>query len=107
MAAKLAVTWAPNDWLKVTPSIFYQDVRTGDTDSFDTQYSNPSDGKFAIGHSQALPSDDPTTISTLKVEAVRGDLQVTSVTSNYSRRATWETDSPSSRTTPFSATHGR
>ena len=92
VAAKLALTLAPNDWLRITPSIFYQDVYIHDSGNYDLTYSNPDQGQFRIAHSQRLPADDPNVISTLKVEATRDDLAVTSVTSNYQRRVTWETD---------------
>ena len=90
--AKLAVLWAPNDWLKVTPSVFYQDIAIHDSGNYDLAFSNPGQGRFDIAHSQRLPSDDPNVVSTLKVEAVRGPIAITSVTSNYQRRVTWETD---------------
>ena len=91
-AAKVALTWAPNDWLKVTPSVFYQDVYSHDTSSYDLEFSNPGAGEFAIAHSQSLPADDPNVVSVLKVDAVRGDVALTSITSNYQRRVTFETD---------------
>ena len=91
-AAKLALTWAPNDWLRVTPSLFYQDVYIHDSGNYDLTYSNPGQGQFRIAHSQQLPADDPNVVSTLKLEAIRGDVAITSVTSNYQRRVTWETD---------------
>lgn len=92
-AAKLALTWAPNDWLKVTPSVYYQDVYYNDSGSYDLQFSDPSQGRFEIAHSQPLPADDPNVVSSLKIDAAaRDDLQITSVTSNYQRRVTWRTD---------------
>jgi outer membrane receptor protein involved in Fe transport len=90
--AKLAVTWAPTDWLKLTPSVFYQDIYIHDSGNYDLAFSNPDRGRFAIAHSQRLPSDDPNVVSTLKLDAVRGNIALTSITSNYQRRVTWETD---------------
>jgi iron complex outermembrane recepter protein len=91
-AAKVALTYAPTDWLKITPSIFYQDVYSHDTSSYDLDFSNPNAGQFAIAHSQPLPSDDPNVVSVLKVDAVRDDVALTSITSNYQRRVTFEAD---------------
>ncbi len=91
-AARLALTWAPNDWLRITPSVFYQDVYQHDSGNYDLTYSDPSAGKFRIAHSQQLPADDPNSVATFKVEATRGNVAVTSITSNYQRRVTWQTD---------------
>ena len=91
-AAKVALTWALNDSVRITPAIFYQDVYTHDTNSYDLDFSDPGAGKFAIAHSQRLPADDPNVVSTLKVDAVRDDLALTSITSNYQRRVTFTTD---------------
>jgi iron complex outermembrane recepter protein len=91
-AAKLALTWAPNEWLRITPSIFYQDVYIHDAGNYDLTFSNPGEGRFAIAHSQRLPADDPNSIASLKIDAVRGDVAFASITSNYQRRVTWETD---------------
>jgi iron complex outermembrane recepter protein len=92
VAAKVALTVAPNDWLRITPSVFYQDVYIHDSGNYDLTYSNPDQGQFRIAHSQRLPADDPNVVSTLKIEANHDDFAVTSVTSNYQRRVTWETD---------------
>jgi iron complex outermembrane recepter protein len=92
VAAKVALTVAPTDWLRITPSVFYQDVYIHDSGNYDLTYSNPDEGQFRIAHSQRLPADDPNVISTLKLEATHDDFAVTSVTSNYQRRVTWETD---------------
>ena len=91
-AAKVSLTWAPADWLKVTPSFFYQDVHTNDTSSYDLDFSDPGKGQFNAAHSQALPADDPISVGTIKVDAVRGDIALTSITSNYQRRVTFATD---------------
>jgi iron complex outermembrane receptor protein len=90
--AKVALTWAPTDWMKVTPSVFYQSVTTHDAGNYDLTFSDPSNGVFEIAHSQRLPSSDPTTIPSLKIEATRGDVAFTSITSNYRRNFKFETD---------------
>ena len=38
VAAKLALTVAPNDWLRITPSVFYQDVYIHDSGNYDLTY---------------------------------------------------------------------
>ena len=90
--AKVALTWAPTDWLQVTPSIYYQDVRIQDGGNYDLMFSDPDNGQFNIAHSQRLPSDDPNVIAAIKLDAQRGDYAISSVTSNYTRRVTWATD---------------
>ena len=74
------------------PSIYYQDVRIQDGGNYDLMFSDPSNGQFNIAHSQRLPSDDPNVIAAIKLDAQRGDYAISSVTSNYTRRVTWETD---------------
>jgi len=91
-AAKVAVTWAPNDWIKITPAVFYQEIYNHDTGSYDLHFSDPGTGRFEIAHSQRLPANDPNVVSTLKIEAVRADVALTSITSNYQRRVTFTTD---------------
>ncbi len=91
-AAKVALTWAPTDWLQITPSVFYQRVFNHDSGNYDLHFSNPSDGNFAIAHSQQLPATDPSVVSALKIEANRGELAYTSITSNYQRRIKFTTD---------------
>ncbi|HTB65111.1 MAG TPA: TonB-dependent receptor [Steroidobacteraceae bacterium] len=90
--AKVALTWAPSDWLRITPSVYYQNVHTQDSGSYDLTFSDPDNGQFNIAHSQRLPSDDPNVVAAIKLDAVRGDIAISSVTSNYTRRVTWETD---------------
>ncbi|MEJ0008412.1 MAG: TonB-dependent receptor [Steroidobacteraceae bacterium] len=48
--AKVAVTWAPTDWLQITPSVYYQDVRIQDSGNYDLTFSNPDSGVFDIAH---------------------------------------------------------
>ena len=91
-AAKLAVTWAPSDGLRITPSVYYQDVYQHDSGNYDLNFSNPGQGIFGIAHSQQLPGDDQNTISSVKIESLQGSFDITSITSDYQRRATWETD---------------
>jgi len=90
IAAKVATTWAPTDWLQVTPSVFYQRVHNHDSGNYDLEFSHP--GEYNIAHSQQLPATDPSVVSVLKVEANRSGLAFTSITSNYQRRVTFTTD---------------
>ena len=91
-AARVAFAWAPTDWLQITPSVFYQDVYNHDSGNYDLHFSNPGSGDFAIAHSQRLPASDPSVVSALRMEANRGDLSFTSITSHYSRRLQFHTD---------------
>jgi iron complex outermembrane recepter protein len=91
-AAKVAFTWAPTDWLQLTPSVFYQRVYNHDSGNYDLHFSDPSNGHFEIAHSQRLPANDPSVVSVLKAEANRADLTFTSITSNYQRRLQFHTD---------------
>jgi outer membrane receptor protein involved in Fe transport len=91
-AARVAMTWAPVDWLQITPSVFYQRVYNHDSGNYDLHFSDPGDGDFKIAHSERLPASDPSTVAALHVEANRGGLTFTSITSHYHRQLKFTTD---------------
>jgi iron complex outermembrane recepter protein len=80
-----ALKWAPTDTVSITPSIYYQELRLGDTSAYWPSLSNPSASNFENGNAQRSPSTDPFTLSAVKVEWDAGFAQLTSNTSYYSR----------------------
>jgi iron complex outermembrane recepter protein len=80
-----ALKWAPTDTLSITPSIYHQELRLGDTSAYWPSLSNPSASNFENGNAQRSPSTDPFTLSAVKIEWDAGFAQLTSNTSYYSR----------------------
>jgi outer membrane receptor protein involved in Fe transport len=81
-----AVKWAPIDTLSITPSIYYQQLRLGDTSSYWPSLSNPEDSSFNNGNAQRNPSTDPFYLAAVKVEWDAGGTHLTSNTSYFSRQ---------------------
>jgi len=113
---RAALTYAPVDFLKITPSVFYQQVHWNDEPTFDngsgtysdtmTQnwgslnptYSNVSAGRLVFQGYLLQPSDDKLFLPALKVEARLADIAFTSSTSYMHRKYDGEQDF----TTPMS-----
>jgi iron complex outermembrane recepter protein len=87
-AVRLAMTWAPSDQLKITPSIFYQNLQTNDTSLYWDSLSNPGDQIFQNGRTLRQPSKDVFVLPALAVEYNLGFASVLSNTSFFNRQAT-------------------
>jgi outer membrane receptor protein involved in Fe transport len=99
--ARLAVTWKPNDVLEITPSIYYQRLYINDTAAYWVALSDPGSNVYRNGNAATNPSDDPFTLSAIKVKWDLGFAELFSNTSFYDRnqkstsdytqylRATW------------------
>jgi iron complex outermembrane receptor protein len=85
--ARIAVLVRPFDWLRVTPSIYYQYRHTDDNDIYYPSDSNPNAGKFRSGKLLAQPTTDRFTLSTLKLEASGRLVDLISITSYFDRNA--------------------
>ncbi len=77
--------WAPTDTVSVTPSIYYQELRLGDTSAYWPSLSNPGASRFENGNAQRNPSTDPFFLSAVKIEWDAGFAHFTSNTSYYAR----------------------
>jgi len=84
-AAKLAFLWAPIENLRITPSIYYQDVKLNDTPFFWQGLSNPSDGVFNNGNLLTATSDDRFTLPALKIDWRFSGMELISDTSYFDR----------------------
>ncbi len=80
-----ALKWAPTDTVSVTPSIYYQELRLGDTSAYWPSLSNPGASRFENGNAQRNPSTDPFSLSAVKIEWDAGFAHFTSNTSYYAR----------------------
>ena len=80
-----ALKWAPTDAVSITPSIYYQELRLGDTSAYWAQLSNAGESNFENGNAQRNPSTDPFSLSAVKIEWDASFAHLTSNTSYYSR----------------------
>jgi outer membrane receptor protein involved in Fe transport len=99
--ARLAVTWKVSDALEITPSIYYQRLYINDTAAYWVSLSDPGANVYRNGNALTNPSDDPFTLSAIKLKWDLGFASLFSNTSFYDRnqqatsdytqylRATW------------------
>lgn len=87
IAFRAAFAFKVNDAVKISPSLFYQVLRRGDSNAFYGNFSNPSKGQFE--NATLLPdvANDYFTLPTLKIEAQLPFADLTSVTSYTHRNA--------------------
>jgi outer membrane receptor protein involved in Fe transport len=86
-SARMALTIAPADAVRITPSLSYQSVRLNDSPIFYVNLSNPDAGVLRNGKLLAEPADDSYYLSTLNVAASLSHAEFTSVTSYFRRTA--------------------
>lgn len=80
-----ALKWAITETLSITPSVYYQELRLGDTSAYWPSLSDPSAVTLENGNAQRNPSTDPFYLTAVKVEWSAGFALLTSNTSFYSR----------------------
>jgi len=84
---RAAVTWMPIDGLKISPSVYYQDLRANGGDGYWETLSNRGDGRYLSGNALGSPSRDKLTLPALKIEYSFGPAELVSNTSYLDRRA--------------------
>jgi outer membrane receptor protein involved in Fe transport len=82
---RAALKWAVTDRLSITPSIYYQQLKLGDTSAYWPSLSDPSAGNFENGNAQRNPSTDPFYLAAVKIDWNAPFAQLTSDTSYFSR----------------------
>ena len=99
--ARLAVKWKVTDALEIMPSIYYQRLQINDTAAYWQGLSNPDANVFRNGNAGTNPSNDPFTLSAIRLKWDLGFASLFSNTSYYNRnqratsdytqylRATW------------------
>jgi iron complex outermembrane recepter protein len=99
--ARLAVKWKVSDSLEITPSIYYQRLQINDTAAYWVSLSNPASNVYRNGNAGTNPSNDPFTLSAIKLKWDMGFASLFSNTAFYDRnqnatsdytqylRATW------------------
>jgi iron complex outermembrane recepter protein len=85
VAARLAFVIQPNDQIKITPSIMYQNSRKHDVDTYWPAYSDVAAGQFNNGTPERIPVPDAYYLPAIKLVADIGKTQLISNTSYYHR----------------------
>jgi outer membrane receptor protein involved in Fe transport len=80
-----ALAWNATDHLQLTPSIFFQNLRLNDTSSIWESLSNVDQGVLRNGHVLQEPTRDQFYLPALKARWELGAVDLTSVTSYFSR----------------------
>jgi outer membrane receptor protein involved in Fe transport len=116
--ARLAVTWKVTDSLEITPSVYYQRLYINDTAAYWVSLSNAGQNVFRNGNAGTNPSDDPFTLSSIKVKWDLGFASLFSNTAFYDRnqkatsdytqylRATWASFGELANTFPAAGDRG-
>ncbi len=80
-----AVTWAPTDNLKITPSLYFQRQSEADLGQYWPSLSDPSDGRFVSGYLAPQPILDRFVLPALKISLDLGGASLYSNTSFMDR----------------------
>jgi iron complex outermembrane recepter protein len=86
-AVRAALTLAPTESLRITPSFSYQSQQRNDSPIFYPYLSNTRAGDFSNGKLLRQPSRDGFTLASLKVEQQFGFARLTAVASYFDRPA--------------------
>ena len=84
-ALRLAGLWQPNDALRVTPSILYQNSQRNDVTIYWPEYSNPGGNSYVSADPTARPEPDVFYLPALNVQADLGPTRLISTTSYFHR----------------------
>jgi iron complex outermembrane recepter protein len=84
--ARLALKWAVNDKVSITPSLYYQRLYLNDTAAVWPELSNIQEGVFRNGNRQTNSSTDPFYLAAIKLDWDLGSAHLTADTSYFSRR---------------------
>ena len=87
-----ALTYAPNSHVRITPSIFYQQVKTNDSGFFDPSLSNVNSDHFVNGNALLTPINDKWYLPSLKVAADIGPVSAALISSYFHRSDQYQLD---------------
>jgi iron complex outermembrane receptor protein len=82
---RIAALWQPNDAIRVTPSILYQNSQRNDVTIYWPEYSNPSKDRYVNANPTARPEPDVFYLPSLNVQADMGPVRLISTTSYFHR----------------------
>jgi iron complex outermembrane receptor protein len=118
VTARAALKWKPSDDVEVTPSIYYQHLKIDDTASYWIALSDPASNVYRTGNARKNSSDDPFSVTAVKVTWNVGFADFYSNTSFLARdmtsnsdytqylRATWQSFGELPNTFPESPADG-
>ena len=86
LVGRAALTWAPVEGLKITPSIFYQRVHVDDSSAYWEAYS-PRHKDYNNANIIAQPSTDRFILPALNMSYDTGDISLISVSSYFDRKS--------------------
>src|ERR1700733_799049 len=84
-ALRLAALWQPNDAIRVTPSILYQNSQRNDVTIYWPEYSNPGANSYVSADPTARPEPDVFYLPALNVQADLGPTRLISTSSYFHR----------------------
>src|ERR1700733_1801324 len=90
--ARLAIRWKVNDAIEITPSVYFQRLLIHDTAAYWVSLSNASENIFRNGNALINPSDDPFTLTAIKVTWDLGFASLFSNTAYYDRNQVSQSD---------------
>jgi outer membrane receptor protein involved in Fe transport len=82
---RIAALWQPNDAIRVTPSILYQNSQRNDVTIYWPEYSDPSKDRYVSANPTARPEPDVFYLPSLNVQADMGPVRLISTTSYFHR----------------------
>jgi iron complex outermembrane receptor protein len=82
---RVAGLWQPNEAIRVTPSILYQNSQRNDVTIYWPEYSNPNDNRYVSADPTARPEPDVFYLPSLNVQADIGPVRLISTTSYFHR----------------------
>lgn len=85
VALRAALTWVPTDGLRITSSVYYQDLDLDGGAGFWESLSDPGAGRFRTGNALGGPSSDKFVLPALKIEYDLARAQIISNTSYLDR----------------------
>jgi outer membrane receptor protein involved in Fe transport len=85
-AGKAALTVVPVDNLKITASLYYQDIKSDDRDQYWSTLSNPSSSDFKQGDRVSQPSEDDFYLPSVKITYDTGSVSLFSNSSYFYHR---------------------
>jgi iron complex outermembrane recepter protein len=96
-----ALALQATETLRITPSVFYQDIHTHGTNDIWNTLSDPDAGIFVSGNQVGEYGTDRFVLPSLKIEAELGSVSLTSATSYFSRDQFLSTDYTAFTTATF------
>ena len=82
---RLAALWQPNNAVRVTPSILYQNSQRNDVTIYWPEYSVPNNDRYFSADPTARPEPDVFYLPSLNVQADMGPVRLISTTSYFHR----------------------